>query len=113
MADVINISLTSTLGDLVSDQSKAPSELALGSSPSQAAGTMDSYLLVVSGVNPRRGDQIESAVVVRSGPVREATAPPHQNQGTTGYENHPTSFLLDSHSGPAAGLALPVKVVSP
>ena len=53
---------------------------------------MDSYLLVVSGVNPRGGDQIESAVVVRFGPVREATAQPHQNQGITGYENHPTSF---------------------
>ncbi|CAI7628258.1 unnamed protein product, partial [Penicillium manginii] len=53
------------------------SELALGSSPSQAAGTMDSYILVVSGVNPRGGDQIESAVVVRFGPVREATAQPH------------------------------------
>ncbi|KAJ5474121.1 hypothetical protein N7475_003687 [Penicillium sp. IBT 31633x] len=71
---------------------RAPSELALGSSPSQAAGTMDSYLLVVCGVNPRGGDQIESAVVVRFGPVREATAQSHQNQGTTGYDNHPTSF---------------------
>ncbi len=71
---------------------RAPSELALGSSPSQAAGTIDSYLLVVAGVNPRGGDQIESAVVVRFGLVREATAQPHQNQGTTGYENHPTSF---------------------
>ena len=69
----------------------APSELALGSSPSQAVGTMDSYLLVVSGANPRWGDQIESAVVVRSGPAREATAQPPQNQGITGYENHPTS----------------------
>ncbi|OQD74217.1 hypothetical protein PENANT_c187G07398, partial [Penicillium antarcticum] len=28
---------------------EAPSELALGSRPCQAAGTMDSYLLVVSG----------------------------------------------------------------
>lgn len=71
---------------------KALSELALGSSPSQAVGTMDSYLLAVSGVNPRWGDQIESAVVVRFGPVRVATAQPHQNQGTTGYENHPTSL---------------------
>ncbi|KAJ5557933.1 hypothetical protein N7513_003519 [Penicillium frequentans] len=51
---------------------------------------MDSYLPVVSGVNPRWGDQIESAVVMRSGPAREATAQPHQNQGITGYENHPT-----------------------
>ena len=50
----------------------APSELALGNSPSQAVGTMDSYLLVVSGVNPRWGDQSESAVVVRSGPVLSA-----------------------------------------
>ena len=81
-------------GNLFSNSTvvEAPSELALGSSPSQAVGTMDSYLLVVSGVNPRWGDQIESAVVVRSGPVREATAQSHQNQGTTGYENHPTSF---------------------
>lgn len=31
----------------------APSELALGDSPRQAVGTMDSYRLVVSGVNPR------------------------------------------------------------
>jgi hypothetical protein len=72
----------------------APSELALGSSPRQVAGTMDSYLLVVSGVNPRWGDQSESAVVVRSGParlVRGTTAQPHQNQGITAYENHPTS----------------------
>ena len=56
---------------------------------------MDSYLLVVSGVDPRWGDQSESAVVVRAGPVRlvrGTTAQPHQNQGTTGYENHPTSF---------------------
>lgn len=53
---------------------------------------MNSYLLVVSGVDPRWGDKIESAVVVRSGRVREATAQPHQNQGTTGYENHPTYF---------------------
>ena len=30
---------------------------------------MDSYLLVVSGVNPRWGDQNESAVVVRVRPV--------------------------------------------
>ena len=62
----------------------ALSELALGDSPRQAVGTMDSYLLVVSGVNPRWGDQSESAVVVRSGPVRWArgtTAQPHQNQG--------------------------------
>jgi hypothetical protein len=56
---------------------------------------MDSYLLVVSGVNPRWGDQSESSVVVRSGPVRLArgtTAQTRQNQGKTGYENHPTSF---------------------
>lgn len=60
----------------------ALSELALSSGPRQAVGTMDSYLLVVSGVNPRRGDQGESAVVVRSGPVREARgtiAQSHQN----------------------------------
>ncbi|KAJ5516200.1 hypothetical protein N7527_007760 [Penicillium freii] len=56
---------------------------------------MDSYLLVVSGVDPRWADQSESAVVVRAGPVRlvrDTTAQPHQNQGITGYENHPTSL---------------------
>lgn len=47
------------------------SELALGNGPRQAVGTMNSYLLVVSGVNPLWGDQSESAVVVRSGPVKD------------------------------------------
>ncbi|KAJ5885329.1 hypothetical protein N7495_009839 [Penicillium taxi] len=51
---------------------------------------MYSYLLVVSGVNPRWGDQIESDVVVR--PCPAPTAQPHQKSGDTGYENHPTSF---------------------
>lgn len=91
----------------------APSELALGSSPSQAVGTMDSYLLAVSGVNPRWGDQIESAVVVRFGPVREATAQPHQKSGDNGIRKPSDFSLPDSHSGPEAGLALPVEVVSP
>ncbi|KAJ5945070.1 hypothetical protein N7516_005238 [Penicillium verrucosum] len=36
---------------------------------------MDSYLLVVSGVDPRWGDQSESAVVVRAGPVRLVPVP--------------------------------------
>jgi hypothetical protein len=90
----------------------APSELALGSSPSQAAGTMDSYLLVVSGVNPRGGDQIESAVVVRFGPVGSArTTTP--KSGDNGIRKPSDFFLPDSHSGPDAGLALPVEVVSP
>ncbi|KAJ5544118.1 hypothetical protein N7494_005412 [Penicillium frequentans] len=73
---------------------------------------MDSYLLAVSGVNPRWGDQIESDVVVRSGPVREATAQPHQNQGITGYEIHPTSSY-PTRTRARTGLALPVNVVSP
>jgi hypothetical protein len=70
---------------------RGPSKFALGSSPRQAAGTMDSYLLVVSGIYPRWGDQIESAMVVRSGTVLEATAQPHPNQGIIGFDNHPTS----------------------
>lgn len=35
---------------------------------------MDSYLLVMSGVNPHWGDQSEPTVVVRSGPLRRTTA---------------------------------------
>ena len=70
----------------------APSELALGSRPRQAVGTMDSYLLVVSGVNPRWGDQNESAVVVRCGPLRGTDRTTTPKSGDKGYENHPTSF---------------------
>lgn len=43
--------------------STAPSDLALGDSHRHAIGTMDSYLLAVSGVNPQWGDQNEFAVV--------------------------------------------------
>jgi hypothetical protein len=46
--DVIHGENSSDCGSI----SSAPSELALGSSPCQAAGTMDSYLLAVSGVDP-------------------------------------------------------------
>lgn len=59
-----------------------------------AVGTTDSYLLGVSDVDSRWEDQNESAVVARYGPARWArvtAALPHENQGKTGYENHPTS----------------------
>jgi hypothetical protein len=91
-------------------KNRAPSELALGNSPRQAVGIMDSYLLVVSGVNPRWGDQSESAVVVQL--ARGTTAQPHQNQGKWVIK---TIRLLSTRLalGPEAGLAIPVKVVSP
>ena len=40
----------------------APGDLTLGNRSGQSVGTMDSYLHVVSGVNPPWGDRIESAV---------------------------------------------------
>lgn len=77
---------------------------------------MGSYHLVVSGVNPRRGDQSESAMVCgpARGWARATTAQPHQNQGkTVVYENHSTSsyqtrtraLTLDLHSS-RSGVAL-------
>lgn len=79
--------------------------------PPPATG-LDSYLVVVSGVNPHWGDQMEFAVVVRSGPVREATTQPHQNQGITAYETI-RLLLTQVAFGPDTALALPVEVVWP
>ena len=62
----------------------APGELALGDSHRQAVGTMNSYLLVVSGVNPLNGDQSESAVLAR----------PHNHTKIRGKRDTKTIRLL-------------------
>lgn len=46
------------------------------------------------------------------GEPRILIAQPHQNQGIRDMKTI-RLFLPDSHAGPEAGLALPVKVVSP
>jgi hypothetical protein len=93
----------------------ALSELAMSDSDRQAVGTMDSYLLVVPGVNIRRGRSklIRRGCAVRTGAVGEG-----HNRTTTSDSGgnailKPSDFFLpDSRLGPDAGIALPVEVVS-
>ncbi|KAJ5900118.1 hypothetical protein N7495_004862 [Penicillium taxi] len=88
--------------------SNAPNELVLGSSPRQAAGTVDSYLLVVSGVDPR-WTKVNPTWLYGRAPRR-----PHNHTKIRGYWMKTIRLLLpDSHSGPKSGLALLVNVVSP